>query len=83
VLPPPVPAHVTAFQALEELERADLITKNQFQDYYLELTEIAKAYIEGRFGVPALDRTTDELRRDLERPPRRSPRSSRPTSSAS
>ncbi len=67
VLPPPVPAHVTAFQALEELERADLITKNQFQDYYLELTEIAKAYIEGRFGVPALDRTTDELRRDLER----------------
>ena len=67
VLPPPVPAHVTAFQALEELERADLIAKNQYQDYYLELTEIAKAYIEGRFGVPALDRTTDELRRDLER----------------
>jgi hypothetical protein len=67
VLPPPVPAHVAAYQALDELEKADLITKNQFQDYYLELTEIAKAYIEGRFGVPALDRTTDELRRDLER----------------
>jgi hypothetical protein len=66
-LPPPIPAHVAAYQALEELERADLIAKNQFQDYYLELTEIAKAYIEGRFGVPALDRTTDELRRDLER----------------
>lgn len=67
VLPPPVPAHITAMHALEELEKADLINKNQFQDYYLELTEIAKAYIEGRFGVPALDRTTDELRRDLER----------------
>jgi hypothetical protein len=35
------------------------------QDYYLELTEIAKGYLEGRFGVDALDRTTDEIRRDL------------------
>ncbi|MBL9107529.1 MAG: hypothetical protein JNL82_41970 [Myxococcales bacterium] len=67
VLPPPVPAHVAAYEALAELERADLIAKNQYQDYYLELTEIAKAYVEGRFGIPALDRTTDELRRDLER----------------
>lgn len=66
-VPPPVPAHVAAYEALAELEKADLIAKNQYQDYYLELTEIAKAYVEGRFGIAALDRTTDELRRDLER----------------
>src|SRR5690606_5720932 len=35
-------------------------------EYYLRLTEILKGYLQGRFGVDALDRTTDEIRRDLE-----------------
>jgi hypothetical protein len=67
VLPPPVPAHVVALEALDQLQKADLVARGQFQDYYLELTEIAKAYLEGRFGIDALDRTTDELRRALDR----------------
>lgn len=67
VLPPPVPAHVVAFQQLDELQRAELVEKGAYQDYYLQLTEIAKGYLEGRFGIDALDRTTDELRVALER----------------
>ena len=67
VLPPPVPAHVVAFQQLDELTKADLVEKGAYQDYYLQLTEIAKGYLEGRFGIDALDRTTDELRRALDR----------------
>ncbi len=67
VLPPPVPAHVVAFQQLDELTKAELVEKGEYQDYYLQLTEIAKGYIEGRFGIDALDRTTDELRRVLDR----------------
>ncbi len=67
VLPPPVPAHVVAFQQLDELTRAELVEKGEYQDYYLQLTEIAKGYLEGRFGIDALDRTTDELRRALDR----------------
>jgi hypothetical protein len=68
VLPPPVPAHVTAFEALDALEarREDLLERGEFQDYYLRLTEILKGYLQGRFGVDALDRTTEELRRELE-----------------
>ena len=66
VLPPPVPAHVTAYQQLDELQKAELVARGAYQDYYLQLTEIAKGYIEGRFGIDALDRTTDELRRALE-----------------
>lgn len=66
VLPPPVPAHVVAYQQLEELQKAELVARGAYQDYYLQLTEIAKGYIEGRFGIDALDRTTDELRRALE-----------------
>lgn len=67
-LPPPVPAHVTAFEALDALEarREELLDRGEFQDYYLRLTEILKGYLQGRFGVDALDRTTEELRRELE-----------------
>ena len=43
-----------------------MVARGAYQDYYLQLTEIAKGYIEGRFGIDALDRTTDELRRALE-----------------
>ncbi|MCA9659136.1 MAG: hypothetical protein KC486_12390 [Myxococcales bacterium] len=63
--PPPVPAHERALTALAELEGSDLLETGLVQDYYLELTEIAKGYLEGRFGVDALDRTTEEIRRDL------------------
>ena len=67
ILPPPVPAHVVAFQQLEQLSQSELVEKGEYQDYYLQLTEIAKGYLEGRFGIDALDRTTDELRRALDR----------------
>ena len=67
VLPPPVPAHVVAYQQLDELQKAELVARGEYQDYYLQLTEIAKGYLEGRFGIDALDRTTDELRLALER----------------
>jgi hypothetical protein len=66
-VPPPIPAHVLALEALDELERGELLAEGRFQDYYLQLTEVAKAYVERRFGVLALDRTTDEIRRELVR----------------
>jgi len=65
VLPPPIPPHEVAFGALDELQRGGLLDEGQVQAYYVELTEIAKGYLEGRFGVPALDRTTDEIRQSL------------------
>ena len=68
VLPPPIPAHIQAFEALDLLDerREELLERGEFQDYYLRLTEILKGYLQGRFGVDALERTTDEIRRDLE-----------------
>jgi hypothetical protein len=65
VPPPPVPAHVSALEALALLEREDLPGRGRYQDFYLRLTEIVRAYLEARFGLEALDRTTDELRREL------------------
>ncbi len=63
--PPPIPPHEVALGALDELQKGGLVEQGRWQDYYLQLTEIAKAYFEGRFGIEALDRTTDEIRRTL------------------
>lgn len=63
--PPPVPPHERALGALAELEGSNLLETGLYADYYVQLTEITKAYLEGRFGVEALDRTTDELRQAL------------------
>ena len=67
VLPPPEPADLVALRALDRLQTADYVGRGEFQLHYLLLTEILKGYLEGRFGIDALERTTDELRRSLER----------------
>ena len=64
--PPPLPAHEQAYAALQELEDGELLKQREYEDYYVQLTEIAKGYLQGRFGVTALDRTTEELREVLE-----------------
>lgn len=71
VVVPSIPPHLVAFEALDELERSPLLTEGRVQDYYVQLTEIGKGYVERRFGLDALDRTTDEIRRALLREPGR------------
>ncbi len=68
-VPPPIPAHEVALEALAKLKEDDLLGRGEFINYYLQLTEIAKGYLEGRFGVEALDQTTDEIRSTLLRDP--------------
>lgn len=65
ILPPPEPADRVALRALDRLQDADYAGRGEFQLHYLMLTEILKGYLEGRFGIDALERTTDELRAAL------------------
>ncbi len=46
---------------LEELERKNLWQQDKIKDYYTELTDIVRLYIEERFNTPAMELTTDEL----------------------
>lgn len=71
VVIPAIPPHVVALEALDELERSPLLAQGQVQDYYVQLSEIGKGYVERRFGIEALDRTTDEIRTALVRDPGR------------
>lgn len=68
---PAIPAHVVALEALDELERSTLLADGLVQDYYVQLTEIGKGYVECRFAIEALDRTTDEIRTALLHDPSR------------
>ena len=56
--PPPVPPHERALAALRVLrKRTDLEDKA----YYSSLDRILRDYLEGRYGVPALERTSTEV----------------------
>ena len=47
--------------ALEALQQKKLWEQDRTKDYYIELTDILRSYIEERYGIPALEQTTDEL----------------------
>ncbi len=58
---PPLPPHVVAIQALEALHHQKLWQNNRHKQYYSILTEIVRNYLAGRWGVGAMEMTTDEI----------------------
>jgi hypothetical protein len=46
---------------LQQLEKKDWLQKGEIKNYYSELTDIARTYIEEVLQVPAMESTTDEL----------------------
>ena len=57
---PKRPAHEIALEKLEELRNKKLWQNNQTKQFYIELSDIIREYIEFRFDVLALEMTTDE-----------------------
>lgn len=57
--------HELALQRLEQLRKHQFWQQQQFKLFYSELTFIAREYLENRFGLPALENTTDELMQTL------------------
>ncbi|HRO41619.1 MAG TPA: hypothetical protein PL009_02205 [Flavipsychrobacter sp.] len=58
---PPEPVDEKALRLLGELERQQLWQKDKIKEYYVQLTDILRMYIEERFQTPAMELTTDEL----------------------
>ncbi|MDR2885244.1 MAG: hypothetical protein LBU95_00485 [Rikenellaceae bacterium] len=55
------PPHLAAIRALEALQHQKLWQNNKHKQYYTLLADIVRTYIEGRYGVQAMEMTTDEL----------------------
>ena len=61
VIIPALPPYEEAIQKLQALDEKLLWQNNQVKEYYSELTEIVRGFIERELKVPALESTTDEL----------------------
>jgi hypothetical protein len=65
--PPPRPAHEVALEALDRLEASDMLSRELVKEYHIEVSDILRRYVEGRYRVPALEMTTWEIIGNLER----------------
>ena len=64
-LGPVEPPHVTAIRNLEILHNQKLWQNNKHKFYYTRLTDILRGYIEGRYGIGAMEMTSDEIMQAL------------------
>lgn len=68
---PKEPAHIIALRELDRIKAEKLWQKDKVKQYYSEVTETIRVYIENRFDIPAMEHTSDETisafryRRDL------------------
>ncbi|MGB5364189.1 MAG: hypothetical protein WBN17_12885 [Aureibaculum sp.] len=56
-----IPPYELALIRLKELDEKQLWQKNKIKQYYVELTDIVRSFIEKELNIPALESTTDEL----------------------
>jgi len=55
------PAHIPALEKLNVLEKEKLWQQDKTKEYYTRLTHVFREYLGNRYGVNALESTTDEI----------------------
>jgi len=55
------PAHEIAYDRLRDLVKKDLVKKGKIKEFYEEISNILRHYIEHRFNLRAPERTTEEF----------------------
>lgn len=63
---PKRPPHEVALGALEALKQKKLWQSGRVKDYYSEMTDIIRLYVEDRFRIRALEMTTEEIQQALQ-----------------
>lgn len=56
-----IPAYDKALNELKRLEQSKYLIKEEYKQYYTELTNIVRAYLEEEVHISALESTTDQL----------------------
>jgi hypothetical protein len=57
---PKEPAHIVALRELDRIKREKIWQKGKQKQFYSEVTEALRVYIEDRFGINAMEQTSDE-----------------------
>lgn len=58
---PQEPPHITALQNLENIRNQKLWQEGRYKEYHTLISDTLRMYIEGRFGVAAMELTSDEI----------------------
>jgi hypothetical protein len=58
---PKQPAYQIALESLDELKSRKLWQNGRIKEYYSDMTDILRSYIEDQFGIAAIEMTTDEI----------------------
>ncbi|MBQ8759952.1 MAG: hypothetical protein IJZ06_00840 [Bacteroidales bacterium] len=64
---PSIPAIVTAREKLLSLKESNLWQSGKSKEYYTDLTDIAREYLEGQFNIEAIEMTSDEILEEVRR----------------
>lgn len=64
---PKDPAHVVALRKLQLIFDSKRWFDDDYKAFHSEVTEIVREYIEGRFGIPALEQTTMDIVHSFQR----------------
>lgn len=62
---PAIPPHVKAMQELGRIKKEKLWLKSSNKVFYTELTDILRQYIEGQFDLSTLEKTSEEIIREV------------------
>lgn len=62
---PVIPPYDKAVSDLENLRQQKLWQSGKVKEYFSSLTDIAREYIEGQFGVNAVEMTTDDILEEI------------------
>ncbi len=58
---PKRPAHEIALEALKELDEAKQWQNGNYKGYHTQISDILRTFIQNRWGLPAMEMTTDEI----------------------
>lgn len=58
-------AYEMAWEQLEALKAKDLISQGKIKEYHIEISDIIRRYLEGRFSLNAPEMTTEEFLNSL------------------
>jgi len=58
---PKEPPHITALQNLENIRNQKLWQEGKYKEYHTLISDVLRMYIEGRYGIAAMELTSDEI----------------------
>lgn len=57
---PKEPAHIIALRKLEQIKEEKIWQQDKIKEYYIELSDTLREYLENRFDIRALEQTSEE-----------------------